>query len=136
MKPTYSMLYDGACQFCTNQANTVQQLDREQRVTLLDINSAEAAERFPQISRADAQRAMYLVAPDGTLYRGAEAVRQLLLLLPWLRGAGALMYLPGAMLLAHPLYDWVARHRYLLGGRIDSCEDGACAVEPSRTDAA
>lgn len=132
---SYTLLYDGNCRICTSQIQTVAHYDEHGRIELLDINSAEARARFPQITPEAAQREMHLAAPDGTLYRGADAVRQTLLLLPAVRGLGELMRLPGVMTLAHPLYAWVARNRYWLGGRTNTCDDGACAVAPgSRTD--
>lgn len=129
--PPYTLLYDASCRICTRQVRVVEEHDRAERVELLDINSEEARVRFPQITPQDARRELYLAAPDGTLYRGAEAVRQTLLLLPPLRGLGRLMSLPGAMVLARPLYAWVARNRYRLGGRTGSCEEGTCGFDPS-----
>jgi predicted DCC family thiol-disulfide oxidoreductase YuxK len=122
----YAMLYDGNCRICSGQAQTVRDFNAAGLIEVLDMNTSEAQTRFPQITPAMAQREMHLVAPDGTLYRGAEAVRETLLRLPALRGFGELMRLPGAMALAHPLYAWVARNRYLLGGRVEPCEDGSC----------
>lgn len=124
----YTLLYDAACPICSGQAHNVRQFDHEQRIELLDINSSAARRRFPSISPEDAQREMYLAAPGGKLYRGAEAVRQTLLLLPGLRGLGALMHLPGAMVLARPIYAWVARNRYRLsGGEEPQACEGACS---------
>jgi predicted DCC family thiol-disulfide oxidoreductase YuxK len=122
----YTMLYDGNCRICRSQAQTIAGYNDDGLIEVLDMNTPDARARFPQVTPAMAQREMHLVAPDGTLYRGAEAVRETLLRLPALRGLGELMRLPGAMGLARPLYAWVARNRYLLGGRVESCEDGTC----------
>lgn len=120
------MLYDGSCRFCTRQAGRVARFDGQGLIELLDVNSPEARARFPQVTPAAAQRELHLVGPDGTLHRGAEAVRETLLRLPGLRALGELMRIPGAMLVARPVYALVARNRYLLGGRTETCEDGAC----------
>jgi predicted DCC family thiol-disulfide oxidoreductase YuxK len=122
----YTLLYDGACRICTNQVQTVADYNDADLIELVDMNAPEVRERFPQIHPQDTQRTMHLVAPDGTIYRGAEAVRETLLHLPALRGLGELMRLPGAMLFAQPVYEWVARNRYWLGGRNDHCIDGSC----------
>lgn len=107
----------------------VARYDYDQRLELLDINSDIAHKCFPQISPQAARAALHLAAPDGTIYRGPEAVRHTLLLLPLLTPLGALMYLPGMMTLAHPVYNWVARHRYLFGGTTRACDDGTCAID-------
>lgn len=124
---TYTLLYDGSCPFCRNQAAIVAQFDTFGRIERLDINSDQARERFPQITPQAAQRELHLATPEGhTLYRGAEAVRKTLMLLPMLRLPGLMMHLPGAMAMAKPMYRLVARHRHLFGGRSEPCDDGTC----------
>lgn len=124
----YTLLYDGRCRICTSQVETITRFDDDKRIAVLDMNSAAAQARFPQVAPEDAQRELHMVAPDGTIYRGAAAVRQTLLLLPALRGFGELMRLPGMMALANPIYAWVARNRYVLGGRVEPCDDGTCDI--------
>ncbi len=121
----YVMMYDGNCRICSRQAALVAAYDDHHQIELLDANSAEARERFPQISHAEAMGQLHVIGPDGAIYRGADAVRAILLRLPALRGLGELLSLPGAVALAQPIYDLIARNRYLLGGRTD-CENGAC----------
>lgn len=125
----YTLLYDGNCQICVGQAETVAAYNDDDLIELLDMNSPDARTRFPQIRPEDAQRELHLAAPDGQLYRGAEAVRETLLRLPALSGLGELLRLPGAIHVARPIYAWVARNRYRLGGRAAPCKDNACARE-------
>ncbi len=120
------MLYDGNCRICVSQAEIVASYNDDALIEILDLNSPVARLRFPQVTPEAAQRELHLVAPDGTLYRGAEAVREVLVRLPALRGLGELLRLPGAMSFARPLYAFVARNRYLLGGRSEECADGTC----------
>lgn len=122
----YIMLYDGNCRFCTRQAELVAGYNDDGMIEVVDMNTPEARARFPQVTPEAAQRELHLVGPDGALYRGAEAVRETLLRLPNLRGLGELMRLPGALTVARPVYAWVARNRYLLGGRTETCDDGTC----------
>jgi predicted DCC family thiol-disulfide oxidoreductase YuxK len=127
--PSYILLYDGACRICTAQARDIARYDTDHRIGLLDLNAPAARERYPQISPTDAQRWMHIVGPDGRIWRGADAVRLALLLLPLGRALGALLYLPGVMRIARPLYDWFARNRYRFGGySAGACAGGACAV--------
>lgn len=122
----YTMLYDGNCRICTGQARLVASYNDDGLIDIVDMNSPAARARFPQVTPAMARRELHLVGPDGSLHRGAEAVRETLLRLPALRGLGELMGLPGAMTLARPVYAWVARNRYLFGGSPAPCEDGTC----------
>jgi predicted DCC family thiol-disulfide oxidoreductase YuxK len=125
----YTLLYDGNCRMCTAQARLVESYNDGGLIELLDMNSAAAQSRFPQVSPADAQRELHLVAPDGSLNRGAVAVRETLLRLPALRGLGELLRIPGAIQLAQPIYAFVARNRYLFGGNAAHCDDGSCALK-------
>jgi predicted DCC family thiol-disulfide oxidoreductase YuxK len=127
MYGTYTLLYDGNCRICTSQIRTVAAYDDNAQIELLDMNSPEAQARFPQVTPEMAQRELHLVAPDGSLYRGAEAIRETLLRLPSLRGLGELLRLPGAMGVARPIYAWIAENRYILGGRVERCDDGSCS---------
>lgn len=60
-----------------------------------------------------AREALYLVAPDGRRWSGAEATARLMMLLPgrWLTAVGRLLRLPGLRRLAEAAYRWVARNR-------------------------
>lgn len=122
----YVMLYDGQCRICRSQAELVARYDDDQQIELLNLHAPQARERFPLIAPADARRELHLLGPGEQVYRGAEAVRQILLLLPALRGLGELLHLPGAMMLAQPVYALVAGNRYLLGGRAEECADARC----------
>jgi predicted DCC family thiol-disulfide oxidoreductase YuxK len=124
----YTLLFDGNCRICSGQAELVARYDSAGRIQPLDMNTPEARASFPQVTPAAARRELHLVAPDGALYRGPEAVRQTLLRLPRLRALGRLMGLPGAMAVARPLYRLVARNRYLLGGRAGACDGDSCRL--------
>jgi predicted DCC family thiol-disulfide oxidoreductase YuxK len=132
--PPYMLLYDGDCRICTAQARLLLRYDSEQRIALLPLASPVAQARYPQIRPEDAQRWMHIVGPDGRIWRGADAVRLTLLLLPLGRVLGALLYLPGAMRLARPLYDWFARNRYRFGGYTTArCDGESCAIHLGRS---
>ncbi|PDW03305.1 thiol-disulfide oxidoreductase DCC family protein [Candidatus Viridilinea mediisalina] len=126
MNERYALLYDGACRICASQIETVAAHNHAGLIEILDMNDPQAQVRFPQVTPEMAQRELHLVAPDGQFYQGADAVRETLLRLPDLRGLGLLMGLPGVMLFARPIYGLIAANRYLLGGRVEACDDGSC----------
>ena len=127
--PAYTLLYDGACRICTAQAHGLFRYDVDHRIVLQDIGDPAVRKCYPQILPEDTQRWLHIVGPGGHIWRGADAARQILLLLPLGRPLGALMYLPGVMLVARPLYNWFARNRYRFGQyNTDTCADGACTV--------
>lgn len=76
--------------------------------------------------------AMHLVLPDGSVFAGAAAARELTRFVPALPGLTlrALFSLPGGMLVAGRVYRLVAGNRYRLG-----CEGGHCTLPlPAQAD--
>jgi predicted DCC family thiol-disulfide oxidoreductase YuxK len=131
--PIYTLLYDDTCRICTAQAHGLLRYDLDHRITLLALGSRIAHTSYPQITPEDAQRWIHIVEPGGQIWRGADAVRLVLLLLPLGRALGALLYLPGAMRVARLLYDWFARNRYRLGGyTATNCDGDSCAIHARR----
>jgi predicted DCC family thiol-disulfide oxidoreductase YuxK len=120
------VLYDGACALCTRQAGNLARLARG-RVRAEALQTA--LPRFPGLSEAEALREIKLVAADGRVYGGADALVRLVNLgRPLLGKLLYPYYLPGVRQLADAAYGWVARNRYRLFGRADACEGGSCAL--------
>src|SRR6516164_31187 len=103
------LIYDGDCAFCAYWAHYWQRLTGE-RVAYRPYQ--EAASEYPAISRADFQRAVQFITPDGRRASAAEASfltlshapRQALWL--WLYRR-----LPGFAFVAEHAYTFTAAHR-------------------------
>jgi predicted DCC family thiol-disulfide oxidoreductase YuxK len=117
------IIYDGACGFCRRSLQLFTRVDLWHRMRPHDGSRRENIDRrFPQLSAADLDDAMFAVTSEGRVYRGFFAVRRLLwespvtwLLLP-------VLYLPGASLFGRRIYAWVARNRRELGCNPEICE--------------
>lgn len=107
------VVYDGDCGFCRATVNRALARDREGRVVARPFQ-ARGVLRETGISRAEAERAVFLVAPDGRRWSGAAAVARILRLLPGRAWAGRILELPGIRLLADRAYRWIAGHRSLV----------------------
>jgi predicted DCC family thiol-disulfide oxidoreductase YuxK len=126
-----TVVYDGACAFCTSSAVGLQRRFGPDRVTLLDLQAPGALEglssaRGVTLPREAAMQRMHVVLPDGRVFAGAEAIARVL---ASVRGVGWLAfgyYVPGVRQAAEAAYRFVARHRYRLFGRRHRCEGGAC----------
>lgn len=119
-------LYDGACVFCTAQAERAR---RWARGGLAVRPLQEGLGDVPWVDPDDALEALHLVDRDGRSYVGAAAVVRLLRLTRPLLGVLVLPYhLPGVRWLADRVYAAVAARRYAIAGRHDPCTDGVCGV--------
>jgi predicted DCC family thiol-disulfide oxidoreductase YuxK len=123
--PRPVVVYDGACRFCIEQARRLERLVGE-RVRLASFREPGVLERHPQLRRADCERALQLVEPDGSVRSGADAVVHALGLragfapLRWLYG------IPGLRQLFELGYGMVARNRFRLRGEV--CAEDACRL--------
>jgi predicted DCC family thiol-disulfide oxidoreductase YuxK len=121
------VLFDGACGFCTLQAERLRRLAGD-RVHVRPLQ--EALVDVPWVDPDEAIRALHLIDRDGRSYAGAAAIVRLLRLTRPLLGLLVLPYhLPGVRSLAERAYALVAERRYgLAGRRDDACVTGACDV--------
>ncbi len=115
-RPT--LIYDGECGICRAFVARLSAWDREHRIALVPFQDEAAVARFG-IGLTALAAAMHLVLPDGGVSAGADAVPELLRLLPgakrWVRLVFAV---PGVRPLARRVYRWVAeRRRCLVRGR-------------------
>src|SRR3989441_8006954 len=95
--------------------------DPQGLVEWLSLHDPSVAARFPGIDRDDAMRQMYVYAPDGSLFKGAEGWRELFHVLRGLSWAAALYKIPGVSFVMDRVYRFVASRRYRL-----SCAGAAC----------
>ncbi|UCC81992.1 MAG: DUF393 domain-containing protein [Gemmatimonadota bacterium] len=121
MEP-WTLIYDGDCQFCRRQVERLRRVDRGGRIETVPFQTADLA-RYG-IDLTAAEEAMHLVAPTATVFRGAEAARETLRLLPFGRPLVWLLAAPGAMFAAERVYRWVARRRHRFGCNSSVCRRG------------
>jgi predicted DCC family thiol-disulfide oxidoreductase YuxK len=115
-RPT--LIYDGECGMCRALTARLAAWDREHRIALVPFQDEAAVEGFG-IALPALAAAMHLVLPDGRVFAGADAVPEILRLVPaprrWLRAG---FWVPGVRPLARRVYRWVAlRRRCLVRGR-------------------
>jgi hypothetical protein len=69
------------------------------------------ARRWPALDPAALERALHIVAVDGAVRAGADALPWILERLPGWRGAARWLAMPPVLAIARPLYAFVARRR-------------------------
>jgi predicted DCC family thiol-disulfide oxidoreductase YuxK len=127
----YIVLYDGHCKICTRGARQLVALARPGAVEAVSFQEPGVLERFPGLSHEACMQAMYLVAPDGRLFRGFEAAVQAVATRPFLRFLAYAYYLPGIRQICDRLYAYVAANRYRLFGKLAAnheCAEDACSL--------
>jgi predicted DCC family thiol-disulfide oxidoreductase YuxK len=110
-----TVIYDGSCRFCAGNLPWLYRLDWRGRFDSLPYRSEKVYDRFPSLSREKCERAIHVVFPDGKIYAGADALREIFLQLPLLAIAGAVMAIPPLPWISRNLYRLLAPYRHRLG---------------------
>lgn len=122
------ILYDGLCPLCTASVRRLTRLDWRHRLAFADARDPDVQAAHPEIDPVRALERMHLVPPDGgPVLDGFHAVRWIAGRVPLLWPLWPLLRLPGAASIGVPLYDAVARNRFVFA----RCE-GACHPHPER----
>jgi predicted DCC family thiol-disulfide oxidoreductase YuxK len=121
------VIYDGGCGFCVRALNVCRALDVRSRLRYHDANARQQVlAKFPELSNADFENAMFVVSPDRAVTRGFFAFRRILWESPLMWPLLLLFYFPGSGLIGPKVYAWVARNRRSFG-----CESEVCELPPA-----
>jgi predicted DCC family thiol-disulfide oxidoreductase YuxK len=124
------VLYDGECRFCCSQINILKRLDGKKRLRFLSLHDPSVPENYPDLSRDQLMEQMWVVAPNGQKFGGADAVRYLSRRLPMLYPFAPILHLPFTMPLWRWMYRLVAKYRYRIAGK--NCENGSCSIHAKK----
>jgi predicted DCC family thiol-disulfide oxidoreductase YuxK len=131
----YVLLYDGHCRFCTEGSQRLEGWMRRGSVERADFQQPGDLDRFPGLTHAMCMERLHLVAPDGRVFAGVEAIVRAAMTRPFLGVVALLYFVPGFRQLLHGLYRIVAANRYRLMGKAvgaGHCEGGTCALQFSK----
>ena len=114
------ILFDAECVLCSVNAQFVLRHDHAARFRLASMQGEVGAAIYRRHGMDPRDPGTILVVEDDRVRRDSDAVLSIYegLGLPW-RLLGALRIVPAAV--RDPVYRWVARNRYRLFGRRDSC---------------
>jgi predicted DCC family thiol-disulfide oxidoreductase YuxK len=115
------IVFDGVCVLCSGFARTVVRLDREERFRFTTAQSPLGEALYRQHGLRTDVYETNLVIVDGVAYTRMDSLVAVMDALGWpWRAARILQIMPRR--LRDALYGVIARNRYTLFGRKDSCE--------------
>lgn len=114
------ILFDAECVLCSANARFVLEHDRAGRFRLASMQGERGAAIYRRFGMDPNDPASMLVVEQGRVRTDSDAVLSIYegLGWPW-RLFGALRIVPS--FLCDPVYRWIARNRYRLFGKRDSC---------------
>src|ERR687893_2331878 len=118
--PQLTLVFDGACGFCTRSVRLIKTLDRGRRVTAVPFQKSGTPASVG-LTLEECKASAWAIAPDGERYRGAEAVNALVAAA--LGSALPLLVynLPGIRQLQDLIYSLIASKRNRLPGDTPYC---------------
>jgi predicted DCC family thiol-disulfide oxidoreductase YuxK len=123
----YFVFYDAQCRICAASRRSIERLRPTADVHFVDVQDPAAMAAFPRVDREAGLRQMFVLDPTGELAGGYDGFVLLLPALRWLRPLRHVLRLRPVRAAGRRVYQWVARNRYRLGGRV-SCDGGACRL--------
>ena len=114
------ILFDAECVLCSANAQFILTHDRARRYRLASMQSAVGADLFRRHGVDPADPDTILVIEGDKVLRDSDAVISIYAGIGWpWRIAGAAALIPKS--LRDPIYRWVARNRYRIFGKRESC---------------
>jgi predicted DCC family thiol-disulfide oxidoreductase YuxK len=130
-QPNLRVLYDGACPRCRASMALITAADPDRVVEPVDLTAVDVTRVDPRLTREDCMKSMHLVAENGRIRAGFDAVRSLAAALPLFWPLAAIGYFPGVAWLGRRVYNKIAANR----PREVVCTDDVCGIHsrPPRT---
>lgn len=110
------VIYDGGCNICAGNLKWLYRLDTFKKFEALPYQTERLTEIFPGLRIEECQKSMHLAFPNGKIYTGSDAFREVFLRMPLMFPVGLVMWLPPVAWLLRRLYPILARNRYRIGG--------------------
>ena len=113
------ILFDGVCVFCSRWVRFVMARDPKMRFRFLPIQSERGRRLAEEWGVSPDNPETNIVVRDGRAWFKSDAALTVLAALPSTRGSGRLTAVPKS--LRDLLYDLIARNRYRIFGRSETC---------------
>lgn len=126
----HKILYDDECAMCTFQMRVLTWLDWLDVAQLVPASDSECLQLAPGMTHAKLMEAIHCVKSDGSVLRGARALRFIGMRMPLLVPLSLILWFPGVIWIAERVYAWISQNRYIIS-KLFGCKD-ACAIMPQR----
>ncbi|MEJ6393941.1 DCC1-like thiol-disulfide oxidoreductase family protein [Gymnodinialimonas sp. 2305UL16-5] len=114
------IVFDGECVLCSGFFRLMVRLDRDKRFSFAHAQSDLGTSLYTALNLPVDEFETNLILIDGVIYTGIDSFAAAMRAVGWpWRALAFLRYLPPAV--KRPLYARIARNRYALFGRYDTC---------------
>ncbi|HEX2897184.1 MAG TPA: DUF393 domain-containing protein [candidate division Zixibacteria bacterium] len=114
------LIYDDKCEICNAGIGRVRKLDKSQLIKLVPLSDPQVPPSIKLPSREALNKHMHLFSPDGKIFKGADALSEILKIFPESKMAGWATSFPLFRPIARFVYSIVAKNRMKLSKLISS----------------
>ncbi len=114
----YYLIYDDSCPICLASIDKLKQIDTLGLVEPVPLSDPRLPHGKNLPPEHEMRNAIHLFDDQGKMYRGADAVMQVMSLFPRSRWLASILRLPGIRQLARIVYAVIARNRLRLSRMI------------------
>ena len=114
------IVFDGECLLCSDNAQYVLRHDRDHHFRLASMQGKVGAALYQRFGMDPANPDSLILVEGDKLLRDSDAVLAIYSVLGWPWRAMSIFYLVPKVV-RNPVYRWIARHRYRLFGRRQTC---------------
>ncbi len=105
------LIYDDLCPVCLGAIKSLKKLDRAELIISIPLSRPELPAELVLPAKEELLKEMYLFGPNDKIFKGADAVMQILSIFPQSRLFGWLISLPILKQLARICYGIIAKNR-------------------------
>ena len=105
------MIYDDSCAICLRAIKSLKKLDRAGLIIFRPLSQPKLPAEFILPAKDELLKEMYLFGPDDKVFKGADAISQILSIFPQSRILGWLISLPILKQIARLCYSIIAQNR-------------------------
>ena len=122
----YKIIYDGHCQLCQQSVQHLKAMDWFRRCEYINFQTVFSLKSLhPSLNQELVASQLHFITPDGRIYGGFLALRQIAWIMPMLYPLLFVMYLPTASKIGSRLYRWIAKNRYSFNFH-QNCKENYC----------
>ena len=114
------IVFDGDCVLCSRTMRLILRFDRAERFRLAPAQGRIGQGLYRHLDLPTDHFETYLLIAEGEIYQRSTAVVQIAKRLPWPWRIGAALWIIPRPI-RDGLYNLIARHRYRIFGRVESC---------------
>jgi len=116
----WHLIYDDYCNICNLGVEKVKKLDKTKLIKLSPLSNPQIPSDIKLPTKEEMQKHMYLISPDGQIFKGVDAIARMMTIFPDSKLMGKIVSFPIFRPFARLIYAIVARNRMKLSRLISN----------------